>query len=878
MTDFFAVSTKNDIDSILIDIDVNPVFQWPDFPYRSINRRENRGGDAPHRFPNTREHKMKNTMQFPQLSSVALAVLALVAQSQASAQQASPQPAQSGVQQEIQQVVVTGTASASGTRKIDTSFSITTATEEQLKQAAPSSTADVLKIVPGVYAEATGGQSGANIEVRGFPSGSDSPFVSVQMNGNPVYPVPVLSFFEGSSAFRLDDTIERVEVLRGGPSTIYSSGQPGATMNFIMKKGGDDPEGSLRFTTGTGSLRRFDGVYSGKIADGWYGMIGGFYRTTNGVRDAGFPADDGGQLSASLTRKLDQGELTVYARSTSDKNAFYTGVPLISSNNGHTISSFPGFDPLRGTLMSNEMRNFTVEAGPGKTLTYDLGDGRGLSSNLIGADFQQKLNGWDVSNKFNYFKGDLNTIAMFTGNNPLSAADYVSQAIASANGNAAVLAAAGAPATSGAITYVNGGGAVAADQQVVQAGLWAVEKKLRSFTDEFRVSRDIGYNNTITAGAYIANYSSHDVWYLGNSHLMTATPNARLINVQLNNGAVIAKNGTDGNVFYAPVASYDGHNTAVFLADEWRINDRIKVDAGMRHEKQHISGTISNLTSGDTDNNPLTVYNNGTSMPSGSFTGLSRDDTANSFTAGGLYKLTKDSSVFVRANQGHTFIYFDDLRNAGSQDVVNDRNRVPTPKVTQYEIGYKTATPLYSAYVNAFFTDFTGISFQQITTNGVLYSVSGSHGKGLEFELAVRPITGLQLQLTGDWQDSTYKDNPPISGNQVQRQPKFQYRFSPSYRLPVGDYALRFYGTYAHVGARWADQQNTQYLPSYNTLDLGILAELSDKLEFRVTGTNVNNALGLTEGNSRLVGASVGPINARPIFGRAWEASLTYRF
>lgn len=822
---------------------------------------------------------MKNATQFPQLSAVALAVLALVAQARAGAQEASPLPPQDNVQKEMQQVVVTGTASASGTRKIDTSFSITTATEEQLKQAAPSSTADVLKIVPGVYAESTGGQSGANIEVRGFPSGSDSPFVSVQMNGNPIYPVPVLSFFEGSSAFRLDDTIERVEVLRGGPSTIYSSGQPGATMNFIMKKGGETPEGSLRFTAGTGSLRRFDGVYSGKIADGWYGMIGGFYRTTNGVRDAGFPADDGGQLSASLTRKLDQGELTVYARSTSDKNAFYTGVPLISANQGRSISAFPGFDPLRGTLMSNELRNFTIEAGPGKTLNYDLGDGRGLSSNLVGADFQQKLNGWDVSNKFNYFKGDLNTIAMFTGNNPLSAADYVSQAIASANGNAAVLAAAGGvAATGGAITYTNGGGAVAPDQQVVQAGLWAVEKKLRSFTDEFRVSKDVGYDNTVTAGAYVANYSSRDVWYLGNSHLMTATPNARLLDVALNNGAVISRNGTDGNVNYAPIASYDGRNTAVFIADEWRINDRIKVDAGMRHEKQHISGTVSNLMSGDTDNNPLTVYNNGTSQPSGSYTALSRDDAANSFTAGGLYKLTKNSSVFVRANQGHTFIYFDDLRNAGTQDVVNDRNRIPTPKVTQYEIGYKTATPLYSAYVNAFFTDFTGISFQQITTNGILYSVSGSHGKGVEFELAVRPLAGLQLQLTGDWQDSTYKDNPSIAGNQVQRQPKFQYRFSPSYRIPVGDYALRLYGTYAHIGARWADQQNTQYLPSYNTLDLGILAELSDKLEFRVTGTNVNNALGLTEGNSRLVGSSVGPINARPIFGRTWEASLTYRF
>jgi hypothetical protein len=50
MTDFFAVSTKNDIDSISIDIDVNPVFQWP----RSLSShqsQENRGGDAPQPVP-----------------------------------------------------------------------------------------------------------------------------------------------------------------------------------------------------------------------------------------------------------------------------------------------------------------------------------------------------------------------------------------------------------------------------------------------------------------------------------------------------------------------------------------------------------------------------------------------------------------------------------------------------------------------------------------------------------------------------------------------------------------------------------------------------------------------------------------------------------
>jgi hypothetical protein len=47
----------------------------------------------------------------------------------------------------------------------------------------------------------------------------------------------------------------------------------------------------------------------------------------------------------------------------------------------------------------------------------------------------------------------------------------------------------------------------------------------------------------------------------------------------------------------------------------------------------------------------------------------------------------------------------------------------------------------------------------------------------------------------------------------------------------------------------------------------------------RLAGTNLGNELGLTEGNSRLTGAqSSGPINARPIFGRAVEASVLYRF
>jgi iron complex outermembrane receptor protein len=195
------------------------------------------------------------------------------------------------------------------------------------------------------------------------------------------------------------------------------------------------------------------------------------------------------------------------------------------------------------------------------------------------------------------------------------------------------------------------------------------------------------------------------------------------------------------------------------------------------------------------------------------------------------------------------------------------------------EVGFKTAGQYYSAYVNAFYTDFTGISFQQITTNAVLNSISGSTGHGVEFELAVRPVENLQVTLTGDYQKSKYRDNPLITGNDVQRQPNLQFRLTPSYRIPLGDNAVKLYGTYTHVGARWADQANLSYLPSYNTLDAGILATIGAKWEVRVAATNLTNELGLTEGNSRLTDAQgSGPINARPIFGRAVEASVLYRF
>ena len=126
----------------------------------------------------------------------------------------------------IETIVVTGTFSGKTVAKEEASFAISSFSEDDIKKLAPKSTADLFKAIPGVWSESSGGVSGANVFVRGFPGGGDAPFLTVQLQGAPIFPPPTLSFLENSTLFRLDETIEFMEALRGGPNPVVSNGQP----------------------------------------------------------------------------------------------------------------------------------------------------------------------------------------------------------------------------------------------------------------------------------------------------------------------------------------------------------------------------------------------------------------------------------------------------------------------------------------------------------------------------------------------------------------------------------------------------------------------------------------------------------------------------
>ena len=127
----------------------------------------------------------------------------------------------------------------------------------------------------------------------------------------------------------LDDTVERAEILQGGPSVMYGDGQMGATANFILKQGTDVPSGSVGVTYGDEGLWRTDAFLGFPLGNKWYGSIGGFYRDSDGVRSPGYPADKGGQFTATLSHDMDNGTLVFYARQLNDRNQFITPIPLI---------------------------------------------------------------------------------------------------------------------------------------------------------------------------------------------------------------------------------------------------------------------------------------------------------------------------------------------------------------------------------------------------------------------------------------------------------------------------------------------------------------------------------------------------------------------
>ncbi|AHE55309.1 TonB-dependent receptor [Sphingomonas sanxanigenens] len=751
------------------------------------------------------------------LTASALAAFPAAAQTQP----APPPPADDGGE-----IIVTGTPGGAEQRKVDASFAITTLDDAAVARFGPQSTADLLKAVPGVWVESSGGVAGANINLRGFPGTGDAPFVTIQLEGVPIYTPPTIGFLENSSIFRIDETIERVEALRGGPNPVLSNGQPALTTNFLLKEGGEETHGSIRASTSTYDLLRVDGVLSGKLADDFYYMIGGYVQQSEGVREAGFNSEKGHQVTINLTKRLSNGKINLYFRHTDDHGAWYLPVPL---NVDGIDSSYVQVGPAN--------RNIVVEGPYGERFAADYGDGRGFKGIIAGGSLALDFDGgWSVAERFSYLEGDADTYGL----SPRGGARTIGQ-----------LGLASAATTSTGRT-------LGPDAVVQHIGFWAVQKDIDSVSNDLSVTKDVG-RGSVTLGYFASRYGAEDLWNLNNNARYFEVGGGReqvtIDCATVTNAPAPCLNGTRLN------ARGDGRMNALYAVADYEIVDRLRLDGGVRwvdHRIDYVANTAADPVKGLTGvDNIVNDY----------------AEQGIAWTAGANYAFTDDFGAFLRINDGFRLPYFDDLRGGQTQIAAGDDLFYD---VRQYEGGLKFQQRGIGLYLTAFRVE-TQATRSTAPVVDAPISRFETESQGLEFDADVNLGSGFAVVAAATYLDASISADadPTVVGNRAPRQPRWQLRVAPSYTFSLGGVDGSLYGAFSHVGERQSNIQNTQPLPAYQKVDLGIELALANGLNLRVFGDNIFDEQGLTEGDPNTFGLNA---NGRYILPRSVRFSLGYAF
>jgi iron complex outermembrane receptor protein len=767
--------------------------------------------------PNTLTNDRYNFMKLKNFKVNALALgiaSALILPSIALAQEAEAQ----GNNKEkyyFEQIIVTGTASGTPVRKVDASFASSSLSADDIKKLAPKSTADLFKAIPGVWAESSGGVSGANVFVRGFPGGGDAPYLTVQLQGVPVFQPPTLSFLENSSIFRIDDTIEFMDGLRGGPNSVVSNGQPGLTTNFLLKEGSENTEGSIKYATSDYGLQRIDAVLSGSLADDLYFMVGGYAQQSRGIRDAGFTSEKGQQFTVNITKVLDNGKINLFTRVTDDHGAWYLPTPLVSGvDNSYT---------QLGTLN----RQATIKYGPdGTSEQVDIGEGRGWDGSISGGSINLEFSdGWSFVDRFAYTSGDADTLGLVPEGDPAllsSVADNGSSALGAVTGN----------------TY-------AGDTLVQQIGRWVVRKQIESFTNDLAFTKTTD-SYKASVGLYRSNFSANDWWSIGNQayHVVQAG-GEMLTGIDCNDNLDSCGWNYDIN------STGDGTTTALYAALDYKFTDELSGDIGLRRENHEIEYTVDEGLDG-----VITKA-------------VQYDESDMAWTAGVNWQFEPNMGVFARASEGSKMPYFDDFRdNFGAYQ--GGENLIA--QVTQYELGYKLAQANYNFYATGFFNEVKGSTF--VRQPGAPAEILTNEAYGVEMDGAYFNDNGFSLNLNATVQETEITKSASNQGNQAQRQPGWQLRVTPSYDFEMGDYFANVYGTLSAVDDRYGNNENTVVLEGYEKLDIGLVFLNDDGLKLEVAVQNLTDVDALTEGDPRSLTAA----NGRYIMPRTATFSVSYEF
>lgn len=774
---------------------------------------------------------------------------------------------------QLQAIVVTGTPAPVANLK--SSVAITTLAPEQIQQAQPRSTTEMLRYVPGfTRVESSGGEVNENISMRGILGVE---YVMFMEDGLPVFPTMHTFFMNADNLFRADENIERMEVVRGGSSSLFGSNTPGAIVNFINKTGGDQLQGSMVATGATQGLARYDVDVNGPLGEDWRFNVGGFYRYDHGVRDPGFAGIRGGQFKGNITRLLDNGYVRFSAKVINDRNQFILDLPFENSSDPHFV---PGFGQY-GSMNTNEALGLSVPT-PDGTLQLPLENGLRTVASWFTADVGFDLkNDWHLRNSAQVMNDHQEWNALVPSN-AMSVNDFVT----GPKGQAALGLPAGSTiqlfytnhfdVSGNPLPFNTPNGLVAPGQDI------HVAKPLSAFQDQLSVNKAFGLAN-VTAGAYFANYTQTNNWYF--TQVLTDVGN----NVKFLDAIVTTPGGTPRRItqngFLNQMSGYANGTgqTSVFsavLGGNLQLTDKLRADLGGRVEHDDYVQSAENTSSFDLDHDSTTTFNNET-WGNGSFRHFNRGITDWAASLGLNYSLTDNISLFASAARGYKMPALDEFLNASAQQQVD---LFKSRAVKSIEGGVKAVLGSYGFTVNGFYTKLTNIVSQGLvvdsTTGGsqwVIIPSPENNSYGVELELLANPIQGLELRGSGTFLKAELGSGAGADiGSRLNGVPASIGNLSASYLIQ----RLRLNGDWHWVGSRFVDIKVGTTLPTYNYFNFGASYLLANQnISIDANLLNAFQSDGLEEGNPRLqTTGGTGIFLARPILPRRFQVAMRYNF
>jgi outer membrane receptor protein involved in Fe transport len=779
---------------------------------------------------------------------------------------------------QLQTMIVTGTQSPR--MNLDASVAVTTLTATEIEAAAPRSTTEMLRYVPGfTRIESSGGEVNQNIQMRGVLGVE---YVAFLEDGMPVYPTMHTYFMNADNLFRFDTNIERMEVVRGGSSPLFGSNTPGSIVNFINKSGGDVFGGTMRATAATKGLARYDLNINGPFGNDWRFNAGGFYRYDHGVRDPGFPGIQGGQLKASITRLLDKGSLRFSVKHINDRNQFILPLPFQNPADPEYV---PGFSDY-GSMNTPEGVDVRVPTPTG-TLTLPLDHGLQTKATWFTADVAIDLTeDWHLQNTAQVMQNDQEWNALLPGN-VLSPTDYV--------------ASLGFPAGStGQFFFTNHLDALGnplpfdtPNNLVAPGGEWHIEKPMSAVQNQLSLRRTFG-RHSLSIGGYFANYSQDNRWFFTDI-LTDVRNNPRFLDLVITPaGGGPPVNFTDNGFrkFTSYYVNGSGQATLVsgVIGGEVQLTDRLRADLGVRAEYNDFTQNSENTSTFDLDANPATPYDN-MLFGNNSFRHFNKSISDWSASAGLNFRVSDNLSVYGSGARGYKMPALDDLVEVTSQQRID---LFEAREIQAAELGVKYAAGAVGLTVNGFYTTVKNNTGQGAETDPitggtiwVIRQFPHNRALGVELEAVVSPVEGLQLLGSGTFLQAELGGGVDslahLKGERLGNTPSAIGNLAAFYS-PRAVAGLQFKADWHFVGSRLTEGPVTRVvdteLPSYNYFNFGAgFAIPAAGVRVNLDLLNAFQSRGLEEGNPRLVGAGGSPLFlARPLLPRRLQASIEYDF